>query len=332
MKSVAVRRNRLPAIVPAVAAVLALAAVSGPVAGQTSTRRPVQAQAKPTVAKPTAAKPTALKPAASKAEPGNGAAVKATDVASGGTSPRRYTVIVDAGHGGRDPGMTGLTSGRRRIYEKDIALAVSRRLAANLEKAGVNVVMTRTTDTLIALYDRGPIANKRQGDMFISVHVNAANPQSKNSGAVRGFETFFLAEAKTEDERRVARMENESVNFDTDVERPTDGPLAFMFNDMAQNEHLRESSDLAAMIQSRLRGPHPGPSRGVKQGGLVVLSTAFMPAVLVEIGYGTNRSDADWMASASGQEQAAAAIARAALDYLQRRERRVSGGPSGRGK
>ena len=321
MTSAVVRPNRSRAMLPAVAAVLVLAVVAGPVAGQSSARRPVTAQAKP-----------AAQPPVSKAGTGTGATVKATDAESRGTDPRRYTVIVDAGHGGRDPGMMGMTSGRRRIYEKDIALAVSRRLAANLEKAGVNVVMTRTTDTLIALYDRGPIANRRQGDMFISVHVNAANPRSKNPGAVRGFETFFLAEAKTEDERRVARMENESVNFDTEVERPTEGPLAFMFNDMAQNEHLRESSDLAAMIQARLRGPHPGPSRGVKQGGLVVLSTAFMPAVLVEIGYGTNRADADWMASASGQGQAAAAIASAALDYLERRERRVGGGPLGWGK
>jgi N-acetylmuramoyl-L-alanine amidase len=245
---------------------------------------------------------------------------------------RRRTVVVDAGHGGLDPGMTGTTLSHGRIYEKDITLQVARRLATRLEVAGVNVIMTRSSDTLIALSDRGRIANRQAGDLFISVHVNAANPHWKDPGAARGFETYFLAEAKTEDERRVAEMENDVVRFETDADIPKDDALGFMFNDMAQNEHLRESSDLAETIQARLRGAHPGPSRGVKQAGFRVLVTAFMPAVLVEIGFGTNRAEAAWIASAGGQVQIADAIARATLDYLARYERRVGGGSTGRGK
>lgn len=247
-------------------------------------------------------------------------------------STSRRSVVVDAGHGGDDPGMTGMTQSRGRIFEKDITLQVARRVASRLSAAGVTVIMTRTSDTLIALSDRGRIANKEGGDLFISIHVNAANPKWKEPGAARGFETYFLAEAKTEDERRVAAMENEAVRFDTDADAPKDDALGFMLSDMLQNEHLRESSDLADVIQARLRRTHPGPSRGVKQAGFRVLVTAFMPAVLVEIGFGTNRAEAGWISSADGQLQIADAITRAALDYLARYERRVGGGSTGKGK
>ncbi|MCX5755723.1 MAG: N-acetylmuramoyl-L-alanine amidase [Gemmatimonadetes bacterium] len=246
--------------------------------------------------------------------------------------PRRRTVVLDAGHGGQDPGMSGLTQSQGRIFEKDITLQVARRLATRLEAAGVSVVMTRSTDTFVPLSDRGRIANKQNGDLFISIHVNAANPNWKEPGAARGFETYFLAEAKTEDERRVAAMENEAVRFDEDTEAPKNDALGFMLSDMLQNEHLRESSDLADAIQSRLGGTHPGPSRGVKQAGFRVLVTAFMPSVLVEIGFGTNRAEAAWISSVDGQLQIADAITRATLDYLARYERRVGGGSTGKGQ
>ncbi len=246
--------------------------------------------------------------------------------------PAKRTIVVDAGHGGPDRGMTGMTSARVRIYEKDIALQVATKVAARLENAGTNVVMTRTRDTLIALTDRGKIANREAGTLFVSVHVNAANPNWRNPSAARGFETYFLAEAKTDDDRRVAAIENEVVRFETDAEVPRDDPLSMMLSDMAQNEYLRESSELAQTIQTRMRGVHPGPSRGVKQAGFMVLVKSFMPSVLVEIGFGTNRSDADWIASSAGQARLADAIAAGVLDYLARWERRVSGGASATGK
>ena len=308
---------------PLVAVVACLLLAGSPSAAPVVGAGSVRAQAGSRPQTKSQAKPPAARPAAAKA---------AVPVPAKVSNPRRRTIVIDAGHGGRDRGMTGVTSSQRRIYEKDIALDVARRVARRIEAAGVNVVMTRTTDTLIALHDRGRIANKQQGDLFISLHVNAANPKWRQSGGARGFETYFLAEARTEDERRVAQMENEVVQFDTEAERPTDGALSFMFNDMVQNEHLRESSELAATIQARLRGAHPGPNRGVKQAGFLVLVRAFMPAVLVEIGFGTNRAEADWMASTAGQAELAEAIAAAALDYLARYERRVSGGSAGGSK
>jgi len=237
---------------------------------------------------------------------------------------RQYTVAVDAGHGGRDPGNPGSIVNGRRVRESEITLAVALKLERELKKRGVEVFMTRRTDTLIALGDRGPLANERRADLFLSIHTNAANPSWRNGANVRGFETYFLSTARTEDEARVTAMENDVVRFESRAAEPSKSdPLSFILADMAQNEHLRESSDLAATIQQALAGTHPGPNRGVKQGGLVVLTQSHMPAVLVELGFGSNRSDAAWMASAAGQQAAAVALADATIEYLQHYERRT---------
>jgi N-acetylmuramoyl-L-alanine amidase len=237
-------------------------------------------------------------------------------------SPR--VVVVDAGHGGPDRGMTG-PMGRRgpRIQEKHITLAVARLVAQELRNAGLTVVMTRTTDTLIALSDRGRIANRAKGDLFLSIHVNAAPTTWRNAAAGRGFETYFLAEAKTEDAKRVEQMENESVKFETGAYAPKGDPLSFIINDMAQNEHLRESNDLAESIQGEMRRVHPGPNRGVKQANFAVLRGSFMPAVLVEIGFGTNPEEASFISSQRGQRDLAAAISAGAVEYLTHYEQRV---------
>jgi N-acetylmuramoyl-L-alanine amidase len=243
----------------------------------------------------------------------------------------RRTVIVDAGHGGPDNGMTGPIGMGPKLYEKEITLEVARRLGGELKARGVDVVFTRTTDTLIALSDRGRIANRAGGDLFISIHVNAANPTWRDPGSARGFETYFLAEAKTEDARRVERMENEAAQYeDVPSNLGKNDALSFILSDMIQNEHLRESSDLADLIQRRLGIIHPGPSRGVKQAGFRVLVTAYMPAVLVEIGFGTNAREAAFLQTTEKQRLIAGAIADAAMEYLERYERRASGGGSQR--
>lgn len=243
----------------------------------------------------------------------------------------RHLVVVDAGHGGVDDGMTGPLGGGPKIYEKDITLAVAKRLGAQLKARGVDVVYTRTTDTLIALDDRGRIANKTQGDLFISVHVNAANPNWKDPGGSRGFETYFLSEARTEDAKRVEHMENDAARFEAVQTVDRDDPLSFILSDMQQNEHLRESSELAEMIQAKLGDMHPGPSRGVKQAGFRVLVTSFMPAVLVEIGFGTNPKEAQFLSNPTKQDALAVAIADAAMEYLEKHDDRVRGYRSGTG-
>jgi N-acetylmuramoyl-L-alanine amidase len=239
---------------------------------------------------------------------------------------KQRIVVVDAGHGGPDNGMDGPIGKGPRILEKDITLAVAKRVATVLRARGMTVVMTRNSDTLIALSDRGRIANRSHGDLFLSIHVNAANPNWKAPAATRGFETYFLAEAKTEEALRVERMENEAVRFETGVHAPKGDPLAFIINDMAQNEHLRESSDLAGSVQRSLMRVHPGPSRGVRQANFAVLRTSFMPAVLIEIGFGTNPADAAFLSEGTRQQRIAGAIADATVDYLDRYERRVTPG------
>jgi len=236
---------------------------------------------------------------------------------------RPYTVVVDAGHGGRDPGMRGAVVEGRALSEARITLEIAKRVKAELEALGLRVLMTRTTDTLINLFHRGPIANRASGDLFVSVHVNGANPKWSNPTAARGFETFYLSTARTEDEAHVAAMENDVVHFETEADAPRgNDALAFILNDLARNEHLRESKEIAAAVQRRLAGIHPGPNRGVKQAGLAVLSTAYMPAVLVEVGFGSNPAEARWMSSDAGQADAARAIAGAAHEYLVDYDRR----------
>jgi N-acetylmuramoyl-L-alanine amidase len=121
-------------------------------------------------------------------------------------------------------------------------------------------------------------------------------------------------------------MENASVRFETEASADKDDPLNFIIKDMAQNEHLRESSELAELIQRRIGRVHPGPSRGVKHAGFRVLVTAFMPAVLVEIGFGTNASEASYMSDPNRMEELSAAVADGVLEYLKRYERRVATG------
>ncbi|MCC7053507.1 MAG: N-acetylmuramoyl-L-alanine amidase [Gemmatimonadaceae bacterium] len=244
----------------------------------------------------------------------------------GGPRRRARAVVIDAGHGGPDNGMHGVAQSGSRIYEKHITLAVALRVADALRAQGVTVHLTRARDTLIALSDRGRIANQQRADLVLSIHVNAANPRWRNATASRGFETYFLAEAKTEDARRVERMENEAVKFETGANAPRGDPLSFIINDMAQNEHLRESSDLAGEVQRRLRGIHPGTDRGVKQANFAVLRGSFMPAILVELGFGTNPQEATFLSTPARQAELARAISDATVEYLARYERRVGGG------
>ena len=228
-----------------------------------------------------------------------------------GSAPQRRLVVVDAGHGGRDPGARG-PGGTR---EKDVTLAVARRLAAILrEDPTLEVRMTRDRDTLIALHDRARLANRWRDEgqpaLFISVHCNA-NP----SRGEKGFETYFLAEARTADAQRVEAFENASVLYE---DAPVGGPMAFILTDLRQNQHLHESSDWARLVQDRLRQVHPGPNRGVKQAGFAVLRGTFMPAVLVEIGFVSNPSEERLLNEGEMQGDIAEQLARAVRDFFAR--------------
>jgi N-acetylmuramoyl-L-alanine amidase len=239
---------------------------------------------------------------------------------------RPRIIAIDPGHGGVDVEMVGPAGRTPFLQEKDITLGIARAVARELEARGLRAVLTRDRDTLIALGDRGHIAASASASIFVSIHVNAANPSWRNAGSARGFETYFLAEARTEDARRVAQMENNSVRFETTARASRGDPMGFILRDLAQNEHLRESSRLAALVQESLGHVHPAESRGVKQAGFMVLATSYMPAILIETGFGSNDAEARYLVSDAGQRRLARAIAEGIERYLTEFERRVAAG------
>jgi N-acetylmuramoyl-L-alanine amidase len=232
-----------------------------------------------------------------------------------------HIVTVDPGHGGVDPGNPG-TYFPRGVREKDVTLQVGLYLRDELRRRGVGVKMTRTADTLVALGDRGGYCTEAC-DLFVSIHVNSL-ARRRGYTEIRGFETYFLAEAKTEDAARVAKMENDAVRFETGEEAVTDvGGLDFIVKDLQLNEHLRESARAAELVQHGLKSVHTGPDKGVKQAGFMVLTTARRPAILVELGYSTNPQDGRLLTQRSSQKALAAAIADSVVEYLREYERKV---------
>jgi len=238
-----------------------------------------------------------------------------------------HIVTIDPGHGGIDPGNPG-TYFPRGIREKDVTLQVGLLLREELKRRGVGVRMTRTSDTLIALGDRGGYCTAAC-DLFVSLHVNSL-ARRRGYTEIRGFETYFLAEARTEDAARVAKMENDAVRFETaENDAPMTGGLDFILKDLQLNEHLRESARVAELVQKGLKGVHTGDDRGVKQAGFMVLTTARRPAILVEMGYSTNPQDGRFLTARTSQRAMASAIADAIVEYLREYERKVGAAEAG---
>ncbi|HXV85358.1 MAG TPA: N-acetylmuramoyl-L-alanine amidase [Gemmatimonadales bacterium] len=236
---------------------------------------------------------------------------------------RAHTVVVDAGHGGVDPGNPGLFF-PAGVTEKDVTLSLARLLRAELISRGITVTMTRSTDTLIDFRDR---AQRCGGtcELFVSLHVNSL-PRRGGYRNVRGFETYFLDEARTAEARRVAEMENDALRYETDRDPADDNDFAFILKDLQTNEYLRESAALAEVVQRHGAASHPGGDRGVSQARFAVLSWARRPAILVETGFSTNREDARFLASTAGQRRLARALADGIVDYLVQYERKLADG------
>jgi N-acetylmuramoyl-L-alanine amidase len=236
-----------------------------------------------------------------------------------------HVVTIDAGHGGVDPGNPGIFF-PDGLKEKHVTLQLALLLRDELKERGVKIVMTRTRDTLIDLRSRSTYCND-ECDLFVSIHINSLARRPGYS-RIRGFETYFLAEAKTEDAKRVAQMENEAVRFDS-PDGGTDqlGGLDFIMKDLQINEHLRESARAAELVQSYLQEAHTGPDLGVKQAGLMVLNTARRPAILVEVGFSTNPDDAKLLTVRVSQKNLVSSIADAVVAYLLEYERKSGQGP-----
>ncbi len=220
-----------------------------------------------------------------------------------------HTVVVDAGHGERDPGAIG----RGGTEEKEVTFDIAERLAKLLEsRLKVKVIMTRTKDEFVGLTERARMANRNGGKIFVSIHTNASKKASMG-----GIETYFLSEAKTKEAEEVARLENSSIRFEEPSEVEgidlEDFSLADIQLDMISDQCIKESQDLAAIIQSELVKSLRLKDRGVKQAGFYVLkgTAGSMPSVLVEVGFITNRYEEKLLRSRGFRQKSAEAIFRA---------------------
>ncbi|MEM1125522.1 MAG: N-acetylmuramoyl-L-alanine amidase [Bacteroidota bacterium] len=222
------------------------------------------------------------------------------------------TVVIDAGHGGHDPGTIGVDG----LREKDIVLPVALKLGQYIEeRMGLRVVYTRDTDTFVELHERGRIANRERGKLFISIHANGHS----RSGAY-GTETFFLGLHRTETAREVMERENSVILLedDQDYYEQYGGDVQFT---LAQSAYLRKSEQLASLIEDQFAQRVNRKSRGVKQAGFIVLHQSSMPGVLVELGFLTNPDEAAFLRTEEGQTFMASAIFRAVRDFRAQYER-----------
>lgn len=243
-----------------------------------------------------------------------------------GRDPNKIrTVVLDAGHGGKDPGNLG--TGRYKTTEKHISLNVAKLVGKYITETfpDVKVVYTREDDTFIELKERCNIANRNKADVFISIHCNANDSKDPH-----GCETYVMGLHKTEANMRVAQKENAAILLEEGHELKYDGydpkdPESIIALSLRQNTHLDLSLLLSSLIQKQFKERVGRPDRGVKQAGFLVISYNTMPSVLIELGFLTNPTEEDYLQKAEGQDYMASAIYRAFKEYKGIVERAGSG-------
>lgn len=219
------------------------------------------------------------------------------------------TIVIDPGHGGKDPGATGPTG----LREKDVTLAIARKLKTALERrGGYKVILTRDSDRFLELNERTVMANSLGADLFVSVHVNASR-----SRAARGMETYFLSPARSKDEMATAARENMMDNFSPD---DAENDLSYIMADMSGTMKINESADLAGRVQRAMVGGvrreyGEAGDKGVKQAMFYVLWRARMPSILVETSFISNREEERRLRSPAYQLKLAESIADGIVGY-----------------
>ncbi len=214
------------------------------------------------------------------------------------------TVVIDAGHGGKDCGALGKVS-----QEKDIVLPVALQVGQYITDSiqGVNVIYTRKTDEYLTLNERAEIANKSSADLFISIHANSAK-----SPQISGAETYVLGLHRTKDNLAVAQKENSVIVLEDDYSNKYEGfdpsePESYIIFELMQNAYLGQSINFASTVQDAFVAANRG-NRGVKQAGFLVLRQTSMPSVLIEIGFISNPEEEKYINSAAGQTEIARSI------------------------
>ena len=220
-------------------------------------------------------------------------------------------VVIDAGHGGKDPGTIGVSGTR----EKDVALGVALKLGKLIEQnlKDVKVVYTRSTDTFIELYQRGRIANEANGKLFISIHCNSTE---RKPSSANGFEIYLLRPGKTQNAIDIAAKENKAIEFEDNKDRYEElTEEFFILLTMRQSAYMKYSELFAVKASATMADKLKIQNSGVKQAGFIVLVGASMPNVLVETGYLSNRQEEKVLRSADGQKKIAEALFEGIKEY-----------------
>ena len=220
-------------------------------------------------------------------------------------------VVIDAGHGGKDPGAIGVTGVKEKNVNLDVALKLGKLIEKNLPD--VKVIYTRKTDEFIELYKRGKIANENGGKLFISIHCNSTEAKNIPTG---GFEVYLLRPGRTKQAIQIAEFENSVIKYEDNPKRYqklTDEN--FILVSMAHSQYMRYSERFSDFLNQDWKRLVEIPSLGVKQAGFYVLVGASMPGVLIETGFLSNRKDEAYLASSSGQKEIAQAIFSAVKQY-----------------
>lgn len=222
------------------------------------------------------------------------------------------TVVIDAGHGGRDPGASG-----KNTREKDVVLNIALQLGGYIEKSfpKVKVIYTRKTDVFIPLDRRSKIANENKADLFISIHANA-----NNNSKIRGTETYTLGLHKTKENLAVAMKENSVMLYEDDYSTKYEGfdpnnPASYIIFNLMQGVNRDKSISLAELTEFQFKTRVGRHSRGVREAGFWVLKQVSMPSILVEVGFVSNPTEEKFLKTKKGQDYLASAIFRAFRDY-----------------
>lgn len=239
-----------------------------------------------------------------------------------GAQTKDFTVVIDAGHGGKDPGARG-----SQANEKAINLQVALNLGRLIEEKHpeVKVIYTRKDDRFIELNERADIANRNKADLFISIHVNSL----KRGSGVRGAETYTLGLAKTDENLQVAMRENSAILLEDNYEQKYEGfdpnsSESYIIFEFMQNMHVEQSIHFASEVQKSFASAGR-VDRGVRQAGFLVLRKTSMPSVLIELGFISNSSEEKFLRSKAGQETLAKSISNAFDRYKRTFDNRQSG-------
>jgi N-acetylmuramoyl-L-alanine amidase len=237
-----------------------------------------------------------------------------------------YTIVIDAGHGGKDVGALG-----QKVREKDVNLSVALRLGEMISNnmENVKVVFTRDDDKYLTLQERAQIANKAKGDLFISIHCNSLDKRNKDRKTIKGASTYTLGLHKSDDNLEVAMRENSVIALEENYEKKYHGfdpasSESYIIFEINQSSHMQQSVDFASRVQKKLSSTAKRADRGVRQAGFLVLAQTSMPAVLVELDFICNPTQEKFLGSKSGQKQMADAIYNAFVEYKDINDKKVA--------